>query len=191
MALKDFEEWQAAEQRLIELQLQLTKIEDEYSAGMAAYYHNQALRESEKLDKEAEDFLEGTPRKPTVEEVQLQNIDRRRKVVCRAIEIHRKRMASLRMELSKEIAQNVRPEYAALVKEMAKGAIALARLAEKETAFRDSLFQGDINFVSTFSACPLRGFGRLDDPCSRISMFLAEAVRDGYLRESEIEVLTR
>lgn len=187
-SLKDFPAWVEAEKRLVQIQLQIADTDLEYQAQLNGLIAQRAQRASERLEAEALGVLDGTQPPPTIEEQQLQNIERRLKVLRRAEQIHRQRMTALRSEISKNIAQQVQPEYEALIRDLAKAAAALARLVEKEQRFRDELQQGDISFTSTFSPCPLRGFGTLKEDHSRVSHFLKEAVREKYVNPSEVEV---
>lgn len=186
--LQDFEEWQQMEKRLIEIQQQITATDQEYQEQLNGLIAQRQQRWAERLEAEASAMLDGTPPPVTIEEQQLRNVERRLRVLRRAEAIHRQRMIELRSELSKTIAKQVQPEYATLVRDLARAAAALAKLVEKEQQFREELKQGDISFVGTFPPCPLRGFGTLREDHSRVSHFIKEAVREKYLNPSEVEV---
>lgn len=186
--LQDFPEWQEAEKRLVEIQRQITATDEEYQEQLNGLIAQRQQRWAERLEAEASAMLDGKEPPPTIEEQQLRNVERRLKVLRRAEQLHRERMNALRSELSRNIAQQVRPEYATLVRDLARAAAALAKLVDREQQFREELKQGDISFVGTFPPCPLRGFGTLRDESSRVSHFLKEAVREKYVNPSEVEV---
>ena len=186
--LAEFPEWQEAEKRLIEIQQQITATDAEYQQQLFGITAQRQQRWTERLEQEALGVLDGTPPPATIEETKLLNLERKLKVLRRAETIHRQRMTALRSELSKTIAKQMQPEYSNLVRDLARAAAALAKLVEKEQRFRDELQQGDISFASTFSPCPLRGFGTLKEDHSRVSHFIKEAVREKYVNPSEVEV---
>lgn len=187
--LADFPEWQEAEKRLIEIQQQITATDQEYQQQLFGITTQRQQRWTERLEQEALGVLDGTPPPATIEETKLLNLERKLKVLRRAETIHRQRMVELRSELSKTIAQQVQPEYATLVREMAQQTIKLAKLIEREQQFREALIDGDISFTSVFQPCFLRGVGTTKDEHSRVNVFLREALRDGFLTHNEIEVL--
>jgi hypothetical protein len=191
-ALNDFPEWQQAETRLVELQIEMSSMDNEFQQGSEGLRQAKALRSSERLDREASAYLVGNIEvEPSITEQDLEDLDRQRKVVRRAIELHREGMHVLKSKLSREICKTLRPAYVDIVKELATAAVAMAKVVEKEISFRDNLTAGDVIFSSAIRPCPFRQFGRLSEQYSRVNVFLAEAVAEGYLSKSEVEALAR
>lgn len=187
--LQDFEEWRQAEQRLVDLQLEYAQADSDYQLGLDSLAASRAMREAERLELEAAAILDDVKLPPTVEEVKLQNLDRRRRVLRRAIEIHKKRMHEMRMELSRTIARQLLPEYSALIKDMSRAVATLARLVDREREFRETLKDGDVSFVGVIPPCTMTWFGGLKDSYSRANLFINQAIESGYLKSAEREVL--
>lgn len=192
-ALMDYPEWRAADERLTELKHELMEIEMLYNNGLSTIQMEMAKRDSERLNQEAMDYLDGsTPSEPSKPRASLEVLARRKKVVLRSIELQKERMLALKAVLSAEICKALRPAYRNIIREVAQKAVALAEATEKERVFREQLIDGDISFTGHLPPALLRGMGKLNnDPYGRINQFFSEAIHGGYLTQDEKEVIAK
>lgn len=182
-SLTDFPEWLAAKVRLAELQTELADLERQYTAGLQSMQEAERVRAADRLTAEAEALLGGgdTPAGPAITREQLETLTHRRHLLQRAVELQRGRMLTMRAELSAAICKNLRPTYAAIIKDLAAKVAALAEVAEAERLFREELRDGDVAFCGHLPPVPLRGGWDRSDEYSPSAMFHREARQGGYL----------
>jgi hypothetical protein len=94
-----------------------------------------------------------------------------------AIRIQRARVEEARSAASAAIVEQVRPEYAAILREMAAAIIELSKLSAKEATIRERLLDSDVVFAGAMPAVPLES-SRLDVFGSRANRWFDELERD-------------
>ena len=128
------------------------------------------------------------------------NIDEARNIIYnqaqKRIRIYREAVAQqekilihVRFEISKKIAEQIKPEYEAIIKGMCDTWVKLGEWTIKEKDLRESLNDNDIAFTSSFTPMVLPGgLGDLREYTSRFSNWLIEVVRCGYFKFDDIPV---
>lgn len=185
--LSDYPEWVEAEKKFIELQTE----RDQYAKDhrqTETLKNRLAEERSSLLEREALALLGGEQ----VEDADIQalrakiaNFARRHQVVCKAIEIHKKKMEDLNRKLSMEILQALQPEYKQLQIAIAKKALELEALTEQEYKFRYELEAGGVCLCFMVTN-PLRALGRLADKWSKLNYWLQEGEKAGYFNRSSL-----
>ena len=187
--LTDFVEWNQAVARLNDLKAEQTQLERDMQEATAAQ-NRLATAQTSLLEREALALISGTLLEAdgvANMRAKIGNVHRRMLIVSKAIEIQVKAVAALRYKLSQEIAKEARPAYRKLQISIARAAIALAKLTDQETAFRDEL-NADGVVVDFLAPNVLHGLGTLDDPCSRISYFLADGIAAEHFTAKEVGI---
>ncbi len=170
--LRQFENYRKAEDKVSSLQEQRAAL----SARIAEL--DQKLSSDRNLDAEAAALLDsednGLVKLSLAEERRTGR--QRLRVLEKAIELGKRQLGGIRTTCSQKIAEKVRPEYAACLREVAKSAVALAEASEKEREFRENLIDRDIAFTGVLPpvGAAFQDIGRLSDPQSQISRFLGE-----------------
>ena len=186
--LTDFPEWEESTKKLNELKLERDTLERDYNAGLLQVRDRETKQR--RLTEAAEHLIKGGDGKvkPVLSENDLEDLAERRRVISRAIELQEKHVQGLLSRLSSEICKTIRPEYVAIVRDMATAVARLQNIAQKERLFRESMRDAGIQFITHIQPCVLRGFGE-SDSYGRAAMFFREAVATGYLREEDVEVI--
>jgi hypothetical protein len=83
---------------------------------------------------------------------------------------------------SAEVCKTLAGEYKALVQRMASKLVELGRLAQEEIAFREKLRDNGIHYSAYLTPMPFTWVGDPRERDARISYWLREALRLGYLR---------
>jgi len=175
-------EWMKENARLAELQTELATLASKSEKLQAGLNDTNFDR----LTREAKTLLNGSDLQLVVAARDLEAIGHQREVVARAIDLQKRVVANARYKASAAICAGLLPEYRGLVREVARAAILLARAAEKEEAFMDHLKMSDIAFASHLTPVIFRCIGRLSDPYSPVSHFLAEAEEFGLIAKETL-----
>jgi len=174
-------EYRDADARLQSLRGDYAQCEREINSIEAA--RARQFRESETLTARAEAMLDGRP-EPEAEpsREQLSEAYDQRVLLREAIRLQELRLQGIRQRVSAEICEELKPRHRQIVQNVAATLQALARALAKEQDFRDALNSADISFAAALRPMPLRpAIGRLADPYSHVSRWLAEAEEYGLL----------
>lgn len=179
-ALRDFPEYVAAEEKLVKLQLRLTETEN-----IIHGIHSAATETAKKI--KADNRVQAIINDPGMDlrdvraDPKLADLYTTKSTLLKAIELQRKTISKLEMTVSKQICQEVRPQYKEIIQRAAKALQALSEIIEEERTFRNNLEDNGICFTSHISPMPIRHIGILDDEYSYINFWLNNASRDGYI----------
>jgi hypothetical protein len=177
--LTDYTEYQAAQAKKVELQTEKLSVTRERDAmqRIRATAAEQTGRSA--LEVAASAVLDGGTTTliaaPTVQDID--KLNKRLRVLTRAIELQCQRIAEVRGKVSQKITASVRPEYERAVSRIAAAKKELSDAAEEEFRIRDALMENDIAFESTLPAVVPAG-DRLNEYGSRANRWWDEAARD-------------
>lgn len=181
---KDYKrEWD----KLAKIQDQIAKAEEEVqeldSEGvLKAIQDERRLRVKAVIDGKNPDTVDVTQ----AYRASLQKANQRIYLLKDAKEEQKNILSKQRIESSNKIAQEVKPKYGKIIKDMALRWIELGELIMVERELRESLNDNDICFTSHFDPMP---FYHMGDPRiynSNYSQWLIECVDRGYLKGSEV-----
>lgn len=189
ISLEQFEDWKKASDRLEEMKLDLQTLEDKTAEILHKIIHAENYGKNDSLTVEAMALLGGG--KESVPDTgslrtELGKINHDKLVLTRAIEIQKRAVEKLRHKRSAELCKGLTPKYKGLVRDVARAAVNLAKMMQKERQFRDNLFQADIAFTGYLPPVVFKGVGYLDDPFSTINHFLEEAEKEGYILKEAV-----
>lgn len=150
ISLEQFEDWKKASDRLEEMKLDLQTLEDKTAEILHKIIHAENYGKNDSLTVEAMALLGGG--KESVPDTgslrtELGKINHDKLVLTRAIEIQKRAVEKLRHKRSAELCKGLTPKYKGLVRDVARAAVNLAKMMQKERQFRDNLFQADIAFT--------------------------------------------
>lgn len=119
---------------------------------------------------------------PTVEAIQ--SLFKKRRLLDEAIAVQGKRLKERKARVSREIATMMRPEYEAIVKNMASALEALSVVAEQERAFRNMLEDAGVDFAGVIPPAPIE-WARLSAYASRANLWFDQAAEYGVSSKVE------
>ena len=109
----------------------------------------------------------------------------RMRVLRRAADLQRKKLAEEESRASREICERIEPEYLAIVAGLAKTMVALGKQMVAENAFFDALRSGGVRHGS-LTRMNVRALGNPRDRNSRLAMWLQEAITFGLIDEATV-----
>jgi len=189
ISLEQFEVWKKASNRLEEMKLDLQTLEDKSADILHQISKADNFGKNDALTVEAMALLDGEKEKyPDAGSLrtELTKINHDKLVLKRAIDIQKRTVDKLRIKYSAELCNSLMPKYKGLVRDVARAAVALAKVMQKERQFRDDLFQADIAFTGYLPPVVFKGVGYLNDPFSTINHFLEEAEKEGYILKEAV-----
>lgn len=104
-----------------------------------------------------------------------------REVLMRAIEMQDEVIETIRMRLSQEVCEPLKPTYFELLQNIVNHAVGLGQLLELEKTFRGSLAAADVDHEAFFPEIPDLNIGSLADSDSPISAFMKGLADAGYM----------
>jgi len=177
--LDEFPEWQAANAKLQELNQDRDAVQREIESVLAGLERQSA---ADRLTDDAMALIRGEDVRTRADlHDRLADAYGRKRVILKAIEIQRQTIGALRDKLSGQIAVAVKPDYTALVRNVAQAALGLERAIKAEQEFRHALNDADVVYSGTLRPVIFGGVGLLDDYNSRISHFFREGAEAGHL----------
>lgn len=183
----------AAKGKLIELQHELKRLENERSNSLAQINQKNLDNKHHKsrLDLQAESLLDNgsdssIPISANAARQTYSQLTEKIIVVMHAITIQRARLADLTDEISKEIALECLPEHQANVAAIVGALLKLESALAAESKLRDDLYGNGIAYQSYIRPMPLRGIGLLSDHQSAVSRYLLECLENGFIAKRDI-----
>lgn len=98
-------------------------------------------------------------------------------------------VADLTRRVSRSICDVLRPQHRSLVRANVAAYVALAEAVEAEKGFRERLNADGIS-TGSLTAMPVSVFGVIRDPNSRISLYLRDACKHGFITPDEYKGYT-
>ena len=170
--LQDFPQWQEANQKLVDMQLELTEVQAERNEILTAQMAGR--NRPSHLDDAVEELLSGGRlAMPQPEDDRLDELRFRSQVLNKAIPIQRNLISNLEGDLSEQICKEAKPEYRKCVEAVVEASALLLKAVTAEQDFRDELSAGG---VKTTHLNPVI-FYKTKHRCE---YFLTEAGKAGY-----------
>ncbi|MBU5635494.1 hypothetical protein KOM00_01975 [Geomonas sp. Red69] len=115
------------------------------------------------------------------------NLYRKLTIIREAIRLQQNEIGQAENRYSIQAGKDLAPEYKKLVQDMVRGVVTLSKAVTAESRFRDQLSKSGIGFGVAFgNGMAFTKVGHLDDDNSRVSYYLRDVVREGWLTEEEI-----
>jgi hypothetical protein len=188
-ALRDDAGYAQAQAKLTELQLRLTSVGEEISHLLGQLAEAERSRKNPVVEA-AERLLAGddTSLDTVVQHGlndRLSTLYRRRRILEEAISQQKRILEEERSRASREICESLRPEYLAVVQDLAEAIVAVGRAQEKYQSFVGTLDGADITWLSSlrpmsFHAASPREYN------GRVGHWLLEALEYGLIDPSII-----
>jgi len=142
----------------------------------------------DRRDEAANALLDGSPAylEPTDFERQRKLLIDKRETYARAILLQKQRIEAARTVYALALREKVFPEYRDCVKEIAAAFVAFSKLLTKERIIRESFIDKGLSFSYIGGHGGVSRIGELHDRNSKVSMWLLEQVRNGYLTADEV-----
>lgn len=184
--LDEFPAYVAAVDRLNELKAARMRLDERVSHAIAHFRREQgghpAARAAAALALTT--AAAGDPSggdEPTFSADQINALVEERATVDEAIRLQQRIVDKECAVASREIAQNLRPQHAQLVRRVIAAVVELAAACEAERRFRDELHEADVSYLSAIVPLSFGNPGRLSDLNGNAVRFFREAVEAGYL----------
>jgi len=177
-ALTQFPEYQAAQKRLGEVQLELVEVEKKIGGILTDLTHHTPLSFTEK----ARALLAGKSLARETEPAltELGRLQERRRLLGEAIKLQRQSMQDLGYRFAERVCTDLRPDYIKIVARVAAAVAELGAALDEEREFRMALQEAGVEYSSYLRPMPFLGVGGLDDPANpqtNAVLYLAEVRR--------------
>jgi hypothetical protein len=103
-------------------------------------------------------------------------------VVRRAVQLQRPIVEHERQRVSREICDRLRPRHRQIIGAIAAALEQLSTALQAEEALRSELIEAGVEFSTLLRPMPFAAAGRVDDPNSNASVWLADARAHGLVR---------
>lgn len=113
---------------------------------------------------------------------------RRRRVLMLVVERQRRIADEALNRVSISICEELRPEYEAVLKELAAALVVASQASEREYEFRDRLRAAGVKFTGTLRPSPFTALREPRDYNSNISMWFRDGVKNGHLSVEDVPV---
>ena len=177
--LTDYPEYQALQSTENDLKLRLNAIEREVQAAIAKQGTTDG---ADRLSREVVAYLNGEPTGPARNNQEaLDDLFYRRQVATKALQLHQQRMRDTKARLSAEICRELKPMYSDIIRRAADACMKLDAVLAEERAFRNELFESDVDFLAHIEPITMKGFGQ-EDQYSTASQFMRRAKTANYVQ---------
>jgi len=167
----------AARKHLIETQLLVGRLEERRQDIDA---HRDAQRN--KLDDAANALLDGDEYDPSKLEAESADTTGKLKIARRAVEIQQKNVLGAESIASRGICEKLKPQYVAIIGELAEALLKVMDASEKETKFRNELIEHRVMFAGQIVPNPFRP--AIHD--NHIARWFRDAINENYLKFSDV-----
>lgn len=179
----------AAAARLVEVQGELNTVQAEIDEIVSR--SAQKVSERTTVEVAAAELLEGDRTRldnPDTRDMnpRLDELSRRRRILNTAIEMQRERIKSEAWRASEAICERIAPEYRERVARLATAIIEVGHAQSAYQFLVDKLRDGDVSWSGSLAPALFGIVGYGPDPNSAISIWLKEAVQNGFIREDAI-----